>query len=46
MLYSLAGIQFKAGRLPEALENVEKVLLFAPEYEGGSALFERIRETM
>jgi tetratricopeptide (TPR) repeat protein len=44
MLYSLAGIQFKGGKPADALESVEKVLLFAPEYEGGNELRERIRE--
>jgi len=46
MLYTLAGIQHKAGRNAEALESIEKVLLFAPGYEGGKELFERIQECM
>ena len=46
MLYTLAGIQFKAGRNAEALESIEKVLLFAPDYEGGKELFERIQNDM
>ncbi|WP_298271449.1 glycosyltransferase [Geobacter sp.] len=46
MLYTLAGVQFKAGRHDEALESIEKVLLFAPGYEGGRELSERIQESM
>lgn len=44
MLYTQAGIQHKAGKNAEALESIEKVLLFAPDYEGGKELWERIRE--
>ncbi|WP_052263250.1 glycosyltransferase [Geobacter pickeringii] len=46
MLYTLTGVRFKAGRHAEALESIEKVLLFAPDYEGGRELVERIREGM
>ncbi len=46
MLYTLAGIQFKAGRNAEALAAIDKVLLFAPDYEGGKELRERIVESM
>jgi tetratricopeptide (TPR) repeat protein len=42
MLFSQAGIQFRIGKSAEALDNIEKLLIFAPEYEGGQELKEKI----
>ena len=46
MLYSLSGVRFKAGKFPEAGNDIEKVLLFSPEYEGGIELQGKIRERL
>jgi tetratricopeptide (TPR) repeat protein len=44
MLFSLAGVQYKMGKPSNALDNIEKVLLFEPCYQGGRELMDRIRE--
>jgi tetratricopeptide (TPR) repeat protein len=42
MLFSQAGIQFRVGKYAEAMDNIEKLLIFAPEYDGGQELKEKI----
>jgi GT2 family glycosyltransferase/tetratricopeptide (TPR) repeat protein/glycosyltransferase involved in cell wall biosynthesis len=42
MLFSQAGIQFRIGKSAEAMDNIEKLLIFAPEYDGGQELKEKI----
>jgi glycosyltransferase involved in cell wall biosynthesis/tetratricopeptide (TPR) repeat protein/SAM-dependent methyltransferase len=42
MLFSQAGIQFRVGKYADALDNIEKLLIFAPGYEGGRELKEKI----
>ena len=42
ILFSLAGIRFFAGKMEEAGEILEKVFLFAPDYEDAKRLYEKI----
>jgi GT2 family glycosyltransferase/radical SAM superfamily enzyme YgiQ (UPF0313 family)/Flp pilus assembly protein TadD/glycosyltransferase involved in cell wall biosynthesis len=42
MIFSLAGIQFRKGSLPEALENMDNLLALAPDYSGGEDLLKMI----
>jgi glycosyltransferase involved in cell wall biosynthesis/radical SAM superfamily enzyme YgiQ (UPF0313 family)/ADP-heptose:LPS heptosyltransferase/tetratricopeptide (TPR) repeat protein len=42
MIFSLAGVQFRGGKPIEALDTVDKLLIFAPGYDGAQELKERI----
>lgn len=42
MLFSQADIQLRVGKCAEALANIEKLLMFAPKYDGGEELKEKI----
>ncbi|HTP67103.1 MAG TPA: tetratricopeptide repeat protein, partial [Geobacteraceae bacterium] len=42
MLFSQAGVQYRSGRYDAALDTVEKLLIFAPDYEGGKELKKKI----
>ena len=41
MQFSLAGIYFKKGDYASTLENIENLLIFDPEYAGGTELLEK-----
>jgi len=43
ILFSLAGLRYRLGNYVEALDSLEKVLLFDPDYEGGQELADLAR---
>jgi len=46
MQFSLAGIYFKKGDYAATLENIENLLVFDPEYAGGTELLDKVYTRM
>ena len=43
MLFGLAGVQYKLGKLEEAIKNLEYILVLDPEHESALTLFEIVK---
>jgi tetratricopeptide (TPR) repeat protein len=46
ILFSLAGLQYRTGRIDEAYDNLERLLILEPAYEGGADLYGAVGQAL